>query len=124
MSSLVPNVQKHTAKNRNNDLIKPCQRDILSFWKDDFDINNAITKARQLGIREDCITSLQLSYIFLLSALKTNLTLCDIAKKMIYHQKKTSEFESLVNTAIQQSNDKDSLLQSFTNIVSNHFQQQ
>jgi len=90
----------------------------------DFDINNAITKARQLGIREDCITSLQLSYIFLLSALKTNLTLCDIAKKMIYHQKKTSEFESLVNTAIQQSNDKDSLLQSFTNIVSNHFQQQ
>lgn len=87
-----------------------------------FNLHDALIKARKLGIREECLISLQLSYIFLLYAFEqTNLTLYDIGKLMCHRFDKQSEFEKLVNQAIDKSNNESNLLFHFTNIIEQYF---
>lgn len=47
-----------------------------------FDISNAIKRARQLNIREECIWTLRLSHTFLLNAIQKNKSLYEIGQMM------------------------------------------
>jgi len=69
--------------------------EVISFIND-FDIADATRKAMELGIRKECILTLNLSYMFLKHALKTNLTLCNIAKLMCTRGDTPSAFANLV----------------------------
>jgi hypothetical protein len=94
--------------------------EVISFVND-FDMDYAITKAKALGIREECILTLQLSHAFLRKALQQKLSLYDIAKLMCTRPSSPSLFSELIAKATNSSSHPDTILSNFELELSQHF---
>jgi len=70
---------------------------------DQFDIASALEHARDLQIRRECITTLQLCYIFVREALRAGHTLHEIGKMMCSRPNALSVLEALVSRAYNET---------------------
>jgi len=91
---------------------QPTLPEVISFI-DKFDIDDAIKKATELGIRRECIITLKLSHMFLKRALTKNLTLCEIAKLMCTRGDQPSVFSNMVSKLLTETSSSSTIISHF-----------
>jgi len=95
--------------------------EVISFIEK-YDIVEAILLATKLGIRKECLLTLQLSHVFLKRALAKKLTLYEIARLMCTRDENSpSVFAQLITKASVSTSTSSSILPLFTQEVTKYF---